>query len=254
MDQRGCGRSAPQGGLHNNTTWDLVNDIETLRLALNVDRWMLFGGSWGACLALCYAQHYPKAVASMILRGSFLGRLSDRDWLFGQGAQTHFQQAWQTFSTAVDQQPGESLLAAYYRRICRGELTSRYHYAKLWENWSATVTLGRPPSPSGAVSISQQREVVDRASIALHYAHNRYFLADQTVLGNADKLPRVPIKIIHGQNDLLCPIHAAQTLAQALPWASFTVLEDAGHIAEDPQITQALLAATDTYAHRTTFN
>lgn len=249
MDQRGCGRSEPQGSLHNNTSWHLLNDIEALRLSLNVDRWLLFGGSWGACLALYYAQHYPSAVAAMILRGIFLGRVSDRDGLFSRAAQAHFHQAWRAFSMAVNQSEGEPLVSAYYRCLRRGDLASRYRYAKLWEDWSATVTLGRPPTPGGAASLSQQQGVVARASVALHYAHHGYFLSDRPLLANIDNTPRVPIKIIHGQNDLLCPIYAAQTLAQALPWASFSAVADAGHIAEDPQISQTLVAATDEYAH-----
>lgn len=254
FDQRGCGRSSYTGSAtQNNTTWKLIADIEALRRALGVDKWLLFGGSWGACLALCYAQCYPQNVSGLVLRGSFLGRRCDLEWLTAGGAGQRFPRAWQRFCHAVSvHNKGEdkNLVNAYYQHLNQGNLESQHYYAQHWEHWCNTVTLGTPSLRQNG----DPQALVRRARIALHYAYHDYFLADQPILDTLARLPTVPIQIIHGENDTLCPIDAAETLAAALPWARFKRLEEAGHIAEDPQVSQALVAATDAFARDRNFD
>ncbi|WP_232787381.1 prolyl aminopeptidase [Spongiibacter nanhainus] len=256
LDQRGCGRSQPHGGLQDNTTWHLIDDIEALRTSLNISSWMLFGGSWGAALALVYAQHYPRAVSSMILRGSFLARKADLHWLTQRGANRHFPLAWQQFSNAVNDYEQHDMVSAYYQRLCSDDHRTQLMYAKLWETWSSVVTLGRErPSPS-SVSLSQLEEklLIEKASIALHYAYHDYFLDQHPIADHLHQLPQVPIKIIHGRDDYLCRLSASETLAKHLPWASMSRVNNGGHLAEDSLICRELVKATDAFAQNLVFD
>ena len=256
MDQRGCGRSQPHGELRDNTTHHLIEDIETLRVVLGVSRWMLFGGSWGAALALLYAQHYPHAVSSMILRGSFLARKSDLQWLTQRGANRHFPLAWQQFCNAVNDYEQHDMVSAYYQRLRSDDQTVKLMYAKLWETWSSVVTRGSERSSLSTTVLShlEKKLLIEKATIALHYAYHDYFLAQHPIVDHLHLLPQVPIKIIHGRDDYLCRLSASETLAKHLPWASVSRVDKAGHLAEDPLICRALVNATNAFAQNLVFD
>lgn len=245
MDQRGCGQSLPFGELDGNTTQDLLADMEVIRERLRIDSWLLFGGSWGGTLALLYAQRYPQRVAAMILRGVFLARQTDMDWFLRDGVNRIYPQAWQALLQAAAAEAGEDVLQKLCLAVFGNEEAVAKRGARQWLAWGGQVALGNEyrdddqPLPETAVK---------QVQMELHYARNAYFIAENQILRNCAVLQDIPAIIIHGQNDLTCPLEAGWRLHQALPRAKFVVLPNAGHVAKGEEMIAALVAATDEMA------
>lgn len=245
MDQRGCGQSLPFGELDGNTTQDLLADMEAIRERLRIDSWLLFGGSWGGTLALLYAQRYPQRVAAMILRGVFLARQTDMDWFLRDGVNRIYPQAWQALLQAAAAEAGEDVLQKLCLAVFGNEEAVAKRGARQWLAWGGQVALGNEyrdddqPLPETAVK---------QVQMELHYARNAYFIAENQILRNCAVLQDIPAIIIHGQNDLTCPLEAGWRLHQALPRAKFVVLPNAGHVAKGEEMIAALVAATDEMA------
>jgi proline iminopeptidase len=244
MDQRGCGLSLPFGELEHNTTQDLINDIELLRQQLAIEKWLLFGGSWGAALALLYAQQYPNHVAAMVIRGVFLARSQDLRWFLKDGANRIYPEQWQKLAESIPELLREEL----FQGLCAGlwgedELTKR-RVAKEWAGWGAQVSLGVDYQPSlEAEHITEK--MVKQVMMELHYAKHQYFINENQILDNCHLLQTIPTIIIHGRYDLVCPMEAAVALHKALPHAEYHVLPNAGHVARHIEMIDALVTATD---------
>jgi proline iminopeptidase len=244
VDQRGAGRSQAAGELTQNTTHALIADLEEIRVALDIPRWALFGGSWGAALALLYGARHPERVSSLILRGSFLAREMDLQWFVRDGAPRIFPEAWMQLAETLSVDPGGDLLAAVQSRLHGADELAQRRVARAWDVWSSQVTLGpayrhHPPLEPASTA------VVLRARIELHYAINRYFVAEGAVLEACAALRTHPVLVIHGGMDLLCPVEAAFTLCHHLPRAELTILPGAGHVAAGEDMVDALVHAVD---------
>ncbi|HVK21953.1 MAG TPA: prolyl aminopeptidase [Actinokineospora sp.] len=249
FDQRGAGRSTPHVSdpatdLATNTTWHLVADMERLREHLGIDRWQLFGGSWGATLAVAYGQTHPERVSEIILRGVFLLRPSELDWLYrGGGAGALFPEAWADFTALVPE--GEDPLAAYQAMITDPDPATRAQAAVAWSNWEgAAVSL--VPNPALVAQYASPTFAVPFARIALHYFTNAGWLDDDQLVRDAGKLAGIPGRIVQGRYDVVCPPVTAWELRQAWPDALIT-LPTAGHAVTDPGILEALREATDEF-------
>jgi len=246
MDQRGAGRSRPSGELQNNTTNHLLADLEMIRGQLNIDKWLVFGGSWGATLGLLYAQKFANKVLGLILRGTFLARKSDADWFLKEGANRLYPEAWLRFITAVPNDERSDLVKAYHQRLNSTEEKIRHEATREWDAWGGAVVLGEEFNPAeleGPVPNS----AVAQARIETQYAINNYFIAENQILGNVNRLANIPCHIIHGRRDFMCPIESSFTLAQLLPEAQFTVLENSTHLAHGDEMIDALVKAADNF-------
>jgi proline iminopeptidase len=249
MDQRGCGLSQPFGLLENNTTADLIADIEQLRQHLAVEKWLLFGGSWGATLALLYAQQYPTQVSGLILRGVFLARQTDLDWFLTNGVQRIYPEQWQRLVASVPRGEQANLLQALSAGLFGSDEVTKRRVTKAWLAWGAQVALGRDYQPAAETEHITEK-MVKQVRMELHYAKHHYFLSENQILLNCNALQAIPTVIIHGRYDLVCPIEAAVALHKALPHADYTVLPTAGHIAKGDEMIHALVSATDAMAEQ----
>ncbi len=247
VDQRGAGRSRPFGGIEHNTTQHLIGDLERLRDVAGVERWVLFGGSWGAALALAYAERHPERVAGMVLRGSFLARERDLEWFLGDGVRRILPEAWAEFTAAIDMETPD--VAQLYHIVTGSDAAAAERMARAWMQWSTAVVMfaldtleAAPDAPAGAI--------LGKARIEVHYARHRYFLAPDELLRDAGRLPRVPTTIIHGARDLTCPAESAWALHQAMPGSRLVVLRTAGHLSGEPAMSAALVEAADDMARQ----
>ena len=247
MDQRGSGRSTPRGGVESNTTWGLLQDLEVVRRRLGADRWLLFGGSWGATLALVYAQTHPDAVAGMVLRGTFLARAVDLRWFFGaEGVARVLPEAWEAFCGAIPAAERGDPVRAYHRRVHGDDPVVALDWARAWSAWTdRVVTWNLTPAPQGQETEQDPQRQLAKVRIETHYALHRYFIAEHPILERVDTLPDVPISIVHGRRDLTCALEASWTLHRAVPGSRLVVVPDAGHIASDPAMIDALVGETD---------
>jgi len=247
VDQRGSGRSTPLGGTAQNNTRNLIEDLETIRAELGIKRWLLFGGSWGATLALVYAQTYPERVTGLILRGTFLARQRDLDWFFRpDGVARLLPEAWRDFCHLVPAAASTGLPMAYHRRVRSKDAALASAAALAWSAWEErVVTWQRPFVPAVAAAPVAAAQVLAKVRIATHYARHRYFLHDNEILERADRLPTVPITIVHGRLDLVCPLEGAWALHQAVPGSRLLLVEDAGHLISEPAMIDALVDETD---------
>ena len=246
FDQRGCNRSIPRGETRNNTTRDLIEDMESLRMELGIDKWLVYGGSWGAALGLLYAQEHPDRVRGMILRGTFLARQEDLDWFIRHGDNRIFPDAWEEFIALIPENERDDLVEAYHRRVHGNDPELQYQAARAWSRWSGTIVsyLLTETSPEPA----NEEQVLHEVLIETHYARHRYFIDDNQILDNVHKLPAVPIDIIHGRRDLTCTLSASWELHKALPDSRLHVVREGGHLAGEPVMTDALVSATDAMA------
>lgn len=246
MDQRGCGLSRPHAELAHNTTGHLIDDAERLRRRLNVDRWMLFGGSWGSTLALLYAQAYPDRVSELVLRGIFLARRSEVDWFYREGANRIYPEAWDSFVAPIPEDERDDLLAAYYRRLTGPQDSTLMEAARAWSRWErATVTLMGNTQRGGGDSDRFARAI---ARIECHYFYHRGFLrSDGQILADMPRIAHVPGVIVQGRYDVICPPVSAYDLAKAWPSADLKIVPLAGHSAFEPDIVHELVLATDRY-------
>ncbi|MBP0617052.1 prolyl aminopeptidase [Jiella mangrovi] len=248
-DQRGCGRSIPLGSLENNTTWHLVDDLERLRRHLGIERWLLFGGSWGATLALTYAQEHTERVLGLILRGIFSGRRSELDWFYDWGANRLFPDHWENLVASIPASEQDDLVAAYRRRLTHQDRAVRAQAAKAWTAWEAATVMMRttnPPNPSPSATATDGQ--IAFARIENHYFFHELWLEEGQLLDNIDRLAQTPGVIVQGRYDVVTPAITSWQIAQAWSKADYRLVEGAGHAFAEPGILHALLEATDRFA------
>ncbi|MCP3104081.1 prolyl aminopeptidase [Myxococcus sp. K15C18031901] len=250
FDQRGCGRSTPHASLEENTTWDLVADMEKLRVHLDLERWQLFGGSWGSTLALAYAQTHPERVSELVLRGIFLLRQQELDWFYQRGASALFPDAWAHYLAPIPPEERGDLLGAYHRRLTGADPVARQEAARAWSIWEARTSYLRPNAELVARNAGDTFALAF-ARIESHYFVNRGFLrSDAQLLDDVHRIRHIPGVIVQGRYDVVCPMESAWALHEAWPEAEFVVVPDAGHSANEPGTTSALLDATDRFRAR----
>jgi proline iminopeptidase len=245
FDQRGAGRSRPLGGLVHNTTPDLVADIEILRRHLAIERFLLFGGSWGSTLALAYAQAHPQRVAGAVLRGVFLGREPEVEW-FLHGMQAVFPEAHAAFAGFLPERERADLLGAYLRRLTDTDPAIHLPAARAWSVYEGTCST-LLPSPETVSGFSQDRTALGLARIEAYYFAHRLFLPDGGLLGQIDRISHIPAEIVQGRYDMICPAVSAFDLAAKWRNARMTIVPDAGHSALEPGIRRALVAAVERF-------
>jgi len=248
FDQRGCGRSRPHASVSNNTTWDLVEDIERIRTTLGIDRAILFGGSWGATLALVYALTHPERVRHMVLRGVFLMTKAELDWFYGGGAGQFWPEPWARFSDLVPEDEREDLIAAYAKRLFCGDLRTETRFAQAWSAWENALASVYSNGNGGEAPGEYARAF---ARLENHYFINRGFLEhDGWILKNVHRLHGTPGVIVQGRYDMICPPRRAWELAQAWPDADLRMVRNAGHALSEPGISAELVRAMDDKAQR----
>jgi proline iminopeptidase len=240
-DQRGAGRSTPVAELRDNTTKHLVADIERLRVHLGIDRWLLFGGSWGSTVALLYAQAHPQRVLGLVLRGVFLATKPEIDW-FVEGMRRVFPEAWREFTHFLPARERSDVLASYYRRLTAADPRVHLPAAQAWDRYeSACSTL--LPKPDSASRANTDAGTLAIARIEAHYFVHDAFLAPNQILGRIARIRHLPCTIVQGRYDIICPPSTADTLARAWPEAEYVVVPDAGHSVREPGTTRELVAA-----------
>ncbi|HKE44891.1 MAG TPA: prolyl aminopeptidase [Steroidobacteraceae bacterium] len=250
FDQRGCGRSKPHASLVDNTTWHLVEDIERLRENLGVERWLVFGGSWGSTLALAYAQTHPERVSALVLRGIFLLRRKEIQWFYQEGASAIYPDPWEQYLAAIPPAERSDLVSAFYRRLTGSDTRAALEAAKAWSIWEAATSYLHP-NPENIARWSDDEFATAVARIECHYFVNRgFFTHDEQLLRNVDAIRRIPAVIVQGRYDVVCPMMSAWDLHRAWPEAQFLVVPDAGHSAMEPGIQHQLVSATDRFARR----
>ncbi|TQV79634.1 prolyl aminopeptidase [Denitrobaculum tricleocarpae] len=245
FDQRGAGRSRPQGELRNNSTQHLIADLEALRTELGIERWVVFGGSWGSTLALAYAQAHPLAVRGLILRGIFLGRRSEIEW-FLNGMRMIFPEEWARFSNFLPAEERGDLLANYHRRLIDPDPAVHLPAARVWSTFEGCCST-LLPNPGKQTPFGEDAMALNLARIEAHYFVNSIFLPKDALLDNLDRIRTIPAVIVQGRYDVVCPIVTAYELHQAWPEADYIVVPDAGHSAMEPGIRKALIAATERF-------
>lgn len=248
FDQRGCGRSTPYAELSDNTTWDLVADMEKLRRRLDIGRWLVFGGSWGSTLALAYAQKHPEQVTELVLRGIFTLRRDELLWFYQEGASWLFPDAWEAYLAPIPPAERGDLISAYYKRLTGADEAEKRCAARAWSAWEGgTVSLF--PSQERIDSFSADAFAVAFARIECHYFVNRgFFERDDQLIADVDRIRHIPSLIVQGRYDVCTPMKTAWDLHKAWPEAEFQLIADAGHAASEPGIIDALIRATDRYA------
>lgn len=244
-DQRGCGKSIPHASIENNTTWDLVADIEKLRKYLAIDSWVVFGGSWGSTLALAYAQTHPDAVRALILRGIFLGRKKEITWFYQSGAHHIFRDEWEKYLAPIPKEERGDILRAYHKQLTSNNPAVRKKAARAWTVWE-TVNLRLLFDPELFEEFTESSHADALARVECHYFLNDcFFETDNYLIENIDKIRSIPGVIIHGRYDLVCPFESAWELSQGWPEAKLEVIPDAGHSSSEQGIMDALIRATD---------
>jgi proline iminopeptidase len=248
FDQRGAGRSRPLGSLQANTTAHLVADIEALRWQLGIERWLLFGGSWGSTLALAYAEAFPERVAGCVLRGVFLGRRHEVEW-FLHGLAAVFPDAHAAFVGHLSEAEREDLLGSYLRRLTDADIGVQLAAAEAWSLYEGTCST-LLPCPEQVTRFAQDRTALGMARIEAYYFAHDLFLPAEGLLAGIGALARVPAEIVQGRYDMICPARTAFELAAAWPVARLTLVPDAGHSALEPGVRRALVAAVERFRTR----
>ena len=244
IDQRGCGQSLPFGEVANNTTQELIDDMESIRQQLNITQWLLFSGSWGSTLALLYAQQHANHVSAMVIRGVFLARQKDMDWFIDDGVGRIYPEKWQQLVNSIPEQKQGPLVNGLYSAVFGDNQLNQRRATKAWMEWGGQVALlqdyqeDEKPAPIS-------KKMVQQVQMEMHYAKNKYFIDENQVLNHCDDLQNIPTVIVHGRKDLVCPIEAALSLSKVMPNAEFIVLPNAGHIASGDEMIDALVDATD---------
>lgn len=250
FDQRGCGRSTPHASLVENTTWDLVEDMEKLRRHLGIERWLIFGGSWGSTLGLAYAQTHPDRVTGMVLRGIFTFAEDEMEWFYGSGTRMLFPEAYEEFLSAIPVKERHDLIGAYHRRLTGEDPRAREAAARAWSVWECSVA-----------TLLQDRDLIAHcddvgftlafARIECHYFVHRGFLAPSTqLLDGMPRIQHIPAILVHGRYDVICPPRNAWRLHKAWPSSELQFIDSAGHSANEPGIVRALVAATERFKRR----
>ena len=248
FDQRGAGRSTPLGCLEANTTPNLVADMERLRKRLGIDKWLVFGGSWGSTLALAYAEQHPARCLGLVLRGIFLCRQDEIDW-FLYGLKHIFPEAWRTFSSYVPAGERRDLLEAFHKRLTHPDPAVHMPAARCWSVYEGSCST-LLPNPALVADFASDRVALGLARIEAHYFRNDIFLPANSLLDNAGRLKAIPGVIVQGRYDIVCPAISADDLHRAWPEAEYTIVADAGHSAFEPGIRSRLVAATEAFKSR----
>ena len=253
FDQRGCGNSRPFAALENNTTWDLVADMEALRRLLDIERWLVCGGSWGSTLSLAYAESHPERVTELVLRGIFTLRRSELLWYYQGGAAQLFPDEWEKFVAPIPEAERGDMMAAYYRRLTGDNPTERLRAAKAWSVWEgSTITLLRRPEQ--VEHFGEDDLATAFARIECHYFVNGgFFESDGWLIDNVDRIRHIPAVIVQGRYDMATPVKTAWDLHRAWPEADFHIVPDAGHAYDEPGIADRLVRATDKFRAKTNF-
>ena len=243
FDQRGCGRSRPHASVVANTTWDLVADIERIRDALGINRWLVFGGSWGATLGLIYAQTYPDRVAHLILRGVFLMTRAELDWFYGGGAGRFWPDLWARFSEVIPEDERGDMIAAYHRRLFSGDMMMETRFARIWAGWENALASIEHEGPIGESPADYARAF---ARLENHYFVNDGFLEfDGQILDRVGLISHIPASIVQGRYDMICPPVSAWKLAEKWARAEIKMVPVAGHALSEPGISAELVRVTD---------
>ncbi len=243
FDQRGCGRSRPHASVENNTTWHLVSDIELIRETLGVSDWIVFGGSWGATLALIYAQAHPASVLQLVLRGVFLSTQRELDWFYQGGAGAFWPEVWQTFEDLIPEDERHDMIAAYHKRLFSGDAMLETKYACAWAGWENALASIDSQGIGGTSAGEYARAF---ARLENHYFINRCFLNDeQQILRNVAKIAHIPAIIVQGRFDMICPPVSAYALASNWPKSRLIMVAKAGHALSEPGITAELVRGMD---------
>ena len=247
FDQRGCGKSTPHAELRENTTWDLVSDIEKLREHLGIDKWVVFGGSWGSTLSLAYSETHPERCTGLILRGIFMLRQKELHWFYQEGASNIFPDAWEEYLKPISIEERDDLLNAYYKRLTSEDKRVRLEAARAWSIWEASTSkLFLDKSLMNTFGESAFADAFAR--IECHYFVNKgFFEKEDQLLFNVDKIRHIPSVIVQGRYDVVCPTISAWELHKEWREAEFIVVPDAGHSMTEPGIQTALLDATDRF-------
>lgn len=249
FDQRGSGRSRPQGLLTDNTTADIMQDMELIRQHIGIEQWLIFGGSWGATLGLYYAQHFAKRVTGLILRGVFLARQQDIDWVYrAGGAAKFFPDAWDYLTEHLPISQQEQPLSAIYQRLSSADNKVANGMLKKIQHWETNLICWQKSISPDDVPISEGNK--SASIIQLYYSINQCFIQDEPLLKHIEKIRHIPTKIIHGRLDMVCPLEQAWRLKVHWPEADLAVIEMAGHVASEPKIIDALVRATNEFAKR----
>ncbi|APC95125.1 prolyl aminopeptidase [Francisella tularensis subsp. novicida] len=246
VDQRGCGKSTPFAELRENTTQDLIEDFEKIRKKLNIDKWMLFGGSWGSTLGLAYAQAYPEVVTELVLRGIFLGREKELSWLYQHGASMVFPDMWEKYIEPIPVEQRKDFISAYYSILTGDDEELKQKAAIAWSVWEASTS-----------KLFVDKKSIDRygedkfslafARIECHYFKNKLFIEEAQLLKEADKIKDIRGVIVQGRYDMVCPAVSAWDLHKVWPKAELDIIADAGHSISEPGILEALVRATDKF-------
>lgn len=251
FDQRGCNRSIPNGFTENNSSHNLLSDIEAIRSELGIDKWLLFGGSWGATLALLYAEQYPENILGIILRGAFLARQCDFDWFAKSGVNKIFPDYWDDFLSYFNDDEINKPVTKLHNDIFSDDKNIRLKAAKTWALWAGRVVTHSITS-NYELEIEDEEQLINEVKIEMHYAINHYFIDENQILNNISNIPDVPIKIIHGRKDLTCLPESSWAIHKALKSLNKTseliIIPGAGHLASEPSMIDALITATDDMA------
>ena len=247
FDQRGCGKSLPFAEIENNDTWRIVEDMEKLREMCGFETWQVFGGSWGSTLALAYAQKYPERVSELILRGIFLGRQKEKQWLYSYGASEIMAEQWDQFTGLIPEEEQGDLVQAYYDRLTSDDEKTRLAAATQWSLWEGVVAT-LLPNEELLDAFADPAKAVPFARICAKFFLQDFFLEEGQLLADAPKLKGIPGIIVQGRHDICCPPVSAWELKKAWPEVDLRIVHDAGHSAFEPGITDGLVRATDEFA------
>ena len=248
FDQRGCGKSTPFAELKENTTWDLVDDIEKIRNHLSIDNWVVFGGSWGSTLSLAYSQTYPNSCKGLILRGIFLVRKKEIDWFYQDGANNIFPDRWESFLEPIPVEKRDNLMQAYYEILTGDDHSKKIEAAKAWSTWEGS-TVRLMQDENFISDFSDEKFAEAFARIECHYfMNNCWFNSNNHLIENVDKIRHIPGVIIHGRYDIICPVVQAWDLHQAWPEADLHIIPDAGHSIFEEGIKDKILEYTEKFS------
>ena len=243
FDQRGCGRSRPHASVTHNTTWHLVDDIELIRRTLDIDAWIVFGGSWGATLALIYAQAHPARVRNIVLRGVFLMTQRELDWFYGGGAGRFWPEVWARFEALIPEDERGDLISAYHRRLFSGDIAMETRFARAWSSWENALASIHSTGSGGEAPGDYARAF---ARLENHYFTNAGFLEfDGQILAHAGRIKHIPGTIVQGRYDMICPPESAYALSRAWPNSDLKLIRNAGHALSEPGISAELVRTMD---------
>lgn len=248
FDQRGCGRSKPHASIEANTTWHLIDDIELIRETLGIDRWLVFGGSWGSTLSLAYAQSHPERVTELVLRGIFLLRAQELQWFYQHGASELYPDAWQYYLAPIPDAERHDLISAFHSRLTSEDPEVRLSAARAWSVWEASTSF-LIQNEDFMAQLDEPEAALAMARIECHYFVNGgFFQSPNQLLDAVDKIRHIPCVIVQGRYDVVCPPATAWDLHEAWPEADFKLIANAGHSAFDPANAAALIEATNRFA------